>query len=127
MHSDDAPRREALLNDLECATVVRMVKNRHDDGRVSDVEIGVTRGQARMPIADVAGHWELQHIQPKRNEAVIVLLQDFVVRVGRIVFECAQHGVFVDEAGDIVDVAVGVVAGYTFSKPENSLNVQILA
>ena len=51
-------------------------------------------------------------------EAVEVFGEREVVLVGGVGFDCGEDGVFSDEASDIVDVAVGVVAGAAAVEPE---------
>ena len=47
----------------------------------------------------------------------------FIAGVG---LDGGEDGVFVDKAGDVVDVAVGVVAGAAFMKPEDLIDAEVV-
>ncbi len=60
-----------------------------------------------------------------RLEAREVVAQDGVVHIGGIVFEDGDDGVGRDEAREVVDVAVGVVAGDSVAEPQHVGHAEI--
>jgi hypothetical protein len=58
-------------------------------------------------------------------EAVEVLGEREVVLVGGVGLDTGEDGVWRDEAGDIVDVAVGVVAGTAAREPERLVDAEV--
>src|SRR5262245_28203983 len=73
MNTDDAASGEALLNDIECTSIVGVPEDWNDDGRITDVKVGVASGKARMPVANVSGHRKLQHLQAVADQSVVIL------------------------------------------------------
>ena len=59
-------------------------------------------------------------------EAVEVLGEREVVLVGGVGLDAGEDGVFRDEAGDVVDVAVGVVAGAAAVQPEGLVDAEVV-
>ena len=59
-------------------------------------------------------------------EAFEVLGQREVVFVGGIVLDAGEDGVWRNEAGDVVDVAVGVVAGAAAMQPEGLVDAEVV-
>jgi hypothetical protein len=49
-----------------------------------------------------------------------------VVLVGGVGFDGGEDGVGADEAGDVVDVAVGVVAGAAAVEPDGALDAEVV-
>src|SRR5262249_54059658 len=125
MNTGDAMRWEATLNNLQSALIVGVTENRNDYDRVANVKVGVARREARTAIPDVTGHWELQDFQTEAHKFVVVLFQYGIVLIGGIVFERAKHSVFADEARDVIDVAVCVVANDAFAEPEHGRNIKV--
>ena len=52
-------------------------------------------------------------------QALQIVLKDLVVLVLRIFFDRRHDRCGADESGQVVDVAVGVVAGNSFAEPED--------
>ena len=44
------------------------------------------------------------------SENLVILLECCVILIGGVLFVSAQHGVGIDETGQIIDVAIGVVS-----------------
>jgi hypothetical protein len=59
-------------------------------------------------------------------EAVEVLGEREVILVGGVGFDAGEDGVFGDETGDIVDVAVGVVASAAAMEPESLGDAEVV-
>ena len=70
------------------------------------------RGNGSVHDAERAarGRRQLQPAQVVHRPAMVV--------VGRVRFDGEHHRVLVDEAGDVVDMAVGVVADASFTEPD---------
>ena len=60
-------------------------------------------------------------------EPLQVLLERLVVFVGRVVLDHRDDGALVDEAGEVVDVAVGVVARDAVAQPEDLGDAEVVA
>ena len=50
-----------------------------------------------------------------------------MVLVGGVGLDAGKDGVFGNEAGDVVDVAVGIVAGAAAVQPEGVLDTEVVA
>ena len=88
---------------------------------------------ARRRASDAARHRQLDDLIrppgriPRQLEPAQVVLQRRVVRVGRIVLDRADDGPRRDEARDVVDVAVGVVAGDALAEPQHLADAEEIA
>src|SRR5208282_1934274 len=100
-------------------------EGRHQDCAVGYIKVRVRGGQARAVVDDGRGHRESFDVEgaavliAHRAEAVKVVTQHRVVHVGGIVLQDGDDGVGGDKAGEVVDVAVGVVAGDSVAKPQD--------
>ena len=123
-------------DDVEGVAVVGVVEGGDEDERVGDVEVGVAGGQALAFEEDGRGHGEFDDLEGlafvgavrlrKAAEAVEVLGEREVVLVGGVGLDAGEDGVFGDEAGDVVDVAVGVVAGAAAVEPEGLVDAEVV-
>ena len=106
--------------------VVLLVAVGRDQQRaVDEVEVDVGGGEALAVVLDDAGHGDFDDVEtagrpgPRSVRAAFeVVLEDLVVVVLRVIFDGGDDRVGVDEAGEVVDVAVGVVAGDSFAEPD---------
>lgn len=98
------------------------------DAVVEHHEVRIAGGQtAETPVFDLdgVGHFDLDDLQLAAIggadvvELLADLLEDFEVGVGLFGLDHADHGVFTDEADDVIDVAVGVVAFDAFFEPDD--------
>ena len=125
MDADDLAVGEAAGDDVEGVAVVAVVEGGDEDERVGDVEVGVAGGEA-LAFEDYGRrHGEFDDLEwlvvevAEAAEAVEVFGEREMVFVVGVGFDASKDFVFVDEAGDVVDVAVGVVAGAAFVEPED--------
>ena len=97
--------------------VVGIVERGHQHQAVGDVEVGVAGRQALAAKDDRPRHGQLDDGEllavgsARGLEAREILGQRRVVRVARVRLDGGDDRGRPDEAGDVVDVAVGVVAG----------------
>ena len=119
-------RRRGLL-------VARRVVGRQQHEPVGDVEVGVA---GRQPLALVLqGPRHRQRDDPERPTVLVghpaeplqVGLERLVVFVRRIGLDGGHHGPLVHEPGQIVHVAVGVVARDPVAQPEDLGDAEIVA
>src|SRR5262245_35201958 len=73
VNADNCARGEALLNDVESMSIVRVPERRNNDRRVTDVKVRVAGRKASMPIPYVAGHRKLHHFQAVAHQPVVIL------------------------------------------------------
>ena len=59
-------------------------------------------------------------------EAVEIFCERKMVFVVGVGLDAGKDFIFVDETGDVVDVAVGVVSGTAFVEPENFFDAEIV-
>ena len=129
--ADHLPAGKALLQDVDGLLVSRTAVGGDEDYGVGDVEVGVTGGQALAVEIHRLGHGELHDVQRLSVETghgfeeFVVLLKNLVVLVLRVVLDGDHHGVFVDEAGHVIDVAVGVVARDAVAEPEHLFDAEV--
>src|SRR5438874_5086760 len=116
MDPDHWPRREEPGQHGQRLAVARVVEGRDEDRRVRDIEVGVARGQPLAGEDDRGGHRKRDDAQPPSvlvghaREARAVVAQGRVVGIRWIAFLGDHHRSLVDEARDVVHVAVRVVA-----------------
>ena len=133
--TDDLAGGEAGGDDVERAAVVRIIEGGDEDEAVGDVEVGVAGREALTFEDDGRGHGEGDDAEglafvggvgaAEGVEAVEVLGEREVVLVGGVGLDTGEDGVWRDEAGDIVDVAVGVVAGTAAREPERLVDAEV--
>ncbi len=123
---------EAGGDDVEGVAVVGVVEGGDEDEAVGDVEVGVAGGEALAFEDDRGGHWELDDLEgvtcqvAEVAEAVEVFGEGQVIFVVGVGLDGGEDLVSGDEAGDVVDVAVGVVAGAAFVEPEDLFDAEVV-
>ena len=123
--ADDFAAGEQACERVESYAIVRVVECWDDDEFVGDIKIGVAGGQALIIEINRRGHGE--RFDAKRAavqvfhglQKRVVFLQRDVIGVVRVLLDDGDDGVRTDEAGEIVDMAVRVVAGDSIFQPEN--------
>src|ERR1043166_5808939 len=121
MDSHDFAVGEAVGDDAEGAPVVRVVEGRDDHDAVRDVEIRVARRDA-LPIEnDRRRHGKRNYIKSCRSEPLAVLAKNRMVLIPWTFFLAKKNAFGRDEAREIVDVAVRVVADNPAAKPYHTL------
>jgi hypothetical protein len=129
--ADDLAGGEAGGDDVESVAVVAVVEGGDEDEIVGDVEVGVAGRETLAFEDDRFGHGKLHDLEglvfevAEGAEAVEVFGEGKVILVAGVGLDTGEDLVFGDEAGDVVDVAVGVVAGAAFVEPENLFNAQV--
>ncbi len=132
MDADDLAGGEAGGDDVEGVAVVGVVEGGDEDEAVGDVEVGVAGGKALAFEDDWCGHGEFNDLEGVAGEVAEVAEAVEVFGEGQVVFvvdvglDGGEDLVFADEAGDVVDVAVGVVAGAAFVEPEDLFDAEVL-
>ncbi len=123
---------EAFGDDVEGVAVVAVVEGGDEDEVVGDVEVGVAGGQA-LALEDYRrGHGKFDDVEglflqvAGGAEAVEVFGEGKMVLVTSVGLDGGEDGVFVDKAGDVVDVAVGVVAGAAFVEPDGLVDAEVV-
>ena len=128
MDADDFPLRKKLGKNVQRHAVVGIVEGGNQNQTVGDIEIGVTGRQAlatkdHRPRHRQLDQRELLIVQRAGGfEAGKVLGQRSVVGVAGIRLDGGHNGGGSDEAADVVDVAVRVVAGDSAAQPNYLLN-----
>src|SRR5438552_1343178 len=131
VNADHAPPGEELGEGLERLPVARVVEGRDQHRRVSDVEVRVAGRQALAVEDDGRGHRQLHDPERRRVlighacQALAVLPQRVVVRVGGVLLARDDDGTRVDEAREVVDVAVRVVARDAAAEPEDLAHAEV--
>ena len=134
--ADDVAGGEAGGEGVEGVAVVWVVEGGDEDALVGDVEVGVAGWQALALEDDRGGHGEfddMERVAPQvagGAEAIEVFGERQVVFVCGVGFDGGQDGVLTidggDEAGDVVDVAVRVVAGAASVEPEGLVDAEVV-
>src|ERR1035437_94986 len=132
--ADDFAVGEAGGDDVERAAVIRSIEGGDQYQAVGDVEVGVAGREALAFEDDGRGHGEFDDLEwldlvraicvAGGAEAVEVFGEREVVLVGGVDFDRGEDGVLGDESGDVVDVAVGVVASAAAVEPEGLLDTE---
>ncbi len=128
------PGKHSPMKPSACASRFALVEDRHEHRVVDDQEIRIARRQPVQPPA-TARPQRLRHLQRQHLDAasirraqirqpLAVLLQRPVVRIALALLHHGQHHVLADEARDVVDVAVGVVAFDALPEPEDGLDAE---
>jgi len=130
--ADNLAGGEAFGEDVEGVAVIEVVEGGDQDDAVSDVEVGVAGGEALALKEDGAGHGERDDFKLLALQvaglvkALEVLSQREVVFVRGVGFYGGDDLVLGDEAGDVIDVAVGVVSGTATMEPDGLLDAEML-
>ena len=128
--ADDFAAGEDFSQNVEGYAVVGIVKGGDEDEAIGDVEVGVTGGQTLAAEDDRARHEKLDKREllagggARGLKTGEILGQGGVVEVARIGLDGGDDDVGRDEAGDVVDVAVGVVAGDAAMEPEHLIDAE---
>src|SRR5438093_9431516 len=131
MDPDHWPRREERGQHGQRLAVARVVEGRDEDRRVRDIEVGVARGQPLAGEGDRGWHRKRDDAQPPSvlvghaREARAVVAQGLVVGIRWIAFLGDHHRALVDEARDVVHVAVRVVARDPAAEPEDLPDAEV--
>ena len=121
--------------------VVGVVEGGYEDQVVGDVEVGVAGGEALAFEEDGGGHREVEDLEglagvgavcvAEGAQAVEVFGEGEMVLVRCVGLDAGEDEVGAialagDEAGDVVDVSVGVVAGAASVEPEGLVDAEVV-
>ena len=130
MDADHGAVGEAFGDGVESVAIVGVVEGRDEDQAVGYVEVGVGGGEALALEEDGCGHGERKYLKGLAVqvagfvEPLEVLGERKVVLVGSVGLDGGEDRVGADEAGYIVDVAVGVVPGAAAVEPDRLLDAE---
>ena len=117
--ADDLAVGKELGEFVEGEAIFGVVEGGYEYQLVGDVEVGVAGGEALAVEEDGFGQGEFFDAEVAHfAEQSQVLFERFVVGVVFVVFAGDDDRVRICEAGEVVDVAVGVVAGDAVFQPE---------
>src|SRR4029077_14595681 len=123
--------REDFSQQVKREAVVGVVEDRDQNAAVGDIEIPVAGREAPAFEYDRRGHGDFDDLERLSVliggslEAAQVLSQGCVVLVAAIGLDHGQDGSLCDKAGDVVDVAVGIVTRDAAAHPEYFLDTEI--
>src|SRR5215475_2273928 len=128
--TDDFAVKEIFRDDVERDAIVWVVEDRDENEFVGDVKVCVACGKALAVEIDRRRHREF--LDAKLPAGLIlalfengeIFLEMSVVGVVFVFFHDSQHCSFVDEAREIVNVAVCVVSGYSVFQPNRVRNAE---
>src|SRR4029077_6807217 len=129
---DDFALRKKLRQGVQRDTVVGTIENRRENDSVSNVEISVACGKSAAFEDNWLRHGDLYNIEgpavliASGLQAAEVGAERAVIRVFRVGLDHGDHGVGRDEAGQVVDVAVGVVAQNAAAQPDHVRRSQVV-
>ena len=102
-----------------------LLEGRHQDGVIDDEKIGITRGHHLILDDEWLWHgkrYDFQRPAPHGGEALQsfeVLREDTMIRTPAILLHTGYDTIGAEEAGDIVDVAIGIVAFDAIAQPKD--------
>ena len=133
MDADDLAVGEEAGQGVQSDAVGRVVEGRDEHEAVGDVEVGVA---GREPLAfedDRAGHRQRDDLGAAGRPGRVAArsrrrfsCERLVVRVVRVGLDDRDDRLGVDEPGEVVDVAVGVVAGDPPAEPDDVADAQVV-
>ena len=132
MDADDLAVREAFGQRVQGETVIWIVEGWDKDQGVSNVEVGVACRQALAFEEDGRGHGQACDFEGLAVEIASGFQACKVLGEGEMIFVCGvgfdggDDAVGSNEARDVVDVAVGVVAGAAAMQPESLADAEVI-
>jgi hypothetical protein len=136
--ADDFAAGETGSDGVERDAVVGVVEGGDEDEGVGDVEVGVAGRETLAFEEHGRGHRELDDLEglgfgfgvagavAEAAQAVEVFGEGQMVLVGGVRFDADEDGVLSYKASDVVDVAVGIVAGAAAVQPEGLLDAEVV-
>ena len=132
MDADDLAVGEELGQGVQGDPIGGVVEGGNQDEAVGDVEVGVAGGQALAVEDDGDGHGQGHDAQRLavliacRLEPTKILRERLVVGVVTARLDHGHDGLRIDEPGEVVHVAVRVVAGDALAQPDDVADAQII-
>ena len=124
---------KAVGQSVERDTIVGIVEGWHQHEAVADIEVRIAGGQALVFEDHRCRHWQRANLKrlaievAQVTQALEIFGQRQVIFISGIRLDCSQDCVRADEARDIVDVPMRVVARATAVQPKHLLDAEILA
>ena len=124
--------RHLALQNFDGAIIVWLTIGRHQDNPVRDVKIRVARRQALAFVFDEARHREfndskwLTRFVTERLEPSKVVLEDSVVFIRRVLFNRCHDGSLIDEAANVVNMPIRIVAYNSFTEPQHVGDAKVI-
>src|SRR5437879_7392538 len=132
VNSYDRPIRDQLREHAERRAVLRIVEGRHQDGPVRDVEVRVARGETLPGEIERSGHREVDHLdlatvfESHPLQALAIFLERPIVRIVPIGLPAHDDRARIDEAAQVVDVPVRVVARDPGPEPQDVRGAELV-
>lgn len=122
---------EEILQCCQCSLVVRAMIGGHQHCVIGDIKVGIA-GWETIPLV-LNGGWHTQGHDAKWTPMLIrhfpqpfqVVLERTIVDLGGVFFDRTDDGRRIDEAGDVVNVTIGVVSHNPVTQPENVRDAEI--
>jgi hypothetical protein len=132
VNANDFTRGKKPGDGVEGHAVIGIVEGRNQDQIVGDIKIGVAGGEALSAKDHRAGKRQVNDPQLAAMEvsgsaqAAQVFLERLVVGVGAAGFHHGEHRVGGHETGNVVHVAVSVVALDAMAQPDDFFHAQVI-
>ena len=129
---DDFARGEQFRQRVQSDAVVGIIEDGDEDNAVRNIEVRVAGGKAALLEDHGTRHGKfgdgqgLAVLIAGGAEAAKILAQRLVIDVTGVIFHYGYNRMRGDEAGEVVDVAVGVITGDATAEPDSVLSAQIV-
>jgi len=133
INRDDFAAGEKFCKSVEGDTVAGIVEYRNEYNFVRDIKVRVTGREPLVVEENRRGHRQRFNAQGfaalvfRRFQKREIFLQCGIVGVGFIFFNNRDHGCGIDEAGEIIHMAVRVVASDPVFQPNDVCHAEIIA
>ena len=130
---DDLAGGEGLVERGDGPGIVLAAIDRKEDGGVRDIEICVARGEALALAFHAGWHGErenMKRLAARKShdvESVEVALEGLEIWVVLVFFDGGDDGGRADEPGDVIDMAIRVVALDAVAEPEDGFHPECVA
>src|SRR5436190_840128 len=132
MNAQDWTVLENLSEDTERHSIIWVVKGRHQNGRIRNIEICVTRRQSQSVVIKGPRHWESEDfrttaiVQSQIFHSFPVLSQRAIIDIFRILFFDQNERPTIHESADVINVPMCVITDWPGSKPADIAQSQVL-
>ena len=107
-------------------SVILATVQRYDHRGIADVEVHVARRHDLFVAQHAAGRRDQHHLQPRGARIALGMLED--LPIGVVLRRLGQSDApFADEAGKVVDMAIGMVVEQAVTQPDDTRIAQVLA
>ena len=122
---------EQIAENAESYTVARIVKCRHQHGRIRNVEVRVAGGEAHALEKERRRHGQLNDVyfgsvfQPCLAQALPIFFERPVVLLTRVFLATKDDSASIHKAAQIIDVTVRVVPCDSSAEPYNVFHAEV--